>query len=124
MAAYLYLNAALYALFALWCTLAPGPTAGAIGYTTLTAGGRSEYLVVYGGLELGLAIAFWMLARNPAWNRAGLVVAAALYAPIVAYRAVTLVRYWPVGPVTLGTAVLEIALLAAALVLLRSATPA
>ena len=121
MAVYLYLNAVLYVVFALWCTVAPAATAAGIGYTGLTNGGRSEYLVVYGGLELGLAIAFWMLAREPAWNRAGVLVAAAIYGPIVAYRLVTVIRYWPVGPMTLGTGVLEASLLAWALLLLRAA---
>lgn len=111
-AVYLYFNAALYAVFAAWCTLAPHRTAAALGLATATAGGRSEYLVVYGGLQLGLALFFLYCARLE--PRLGLVFALALYAPLVVYRLVTLARFWPVGAVTLAVAVLEAALLVAA----------
>lgn len=55
---YLYFNAALYALFAAWCTFAPSQTAKSVGYETFSRSGVSEYLVVYGGLQLGLGIFF------------------------------------------------------------------
>jgi hypothetical protein len=114
-ALYLYANAALYVLFALWCTLAPQRTALSIGYTTLSAGGRSEYLVVYGGLQAGLAVMFWLLAQDPARHRLGIVLSIAVYAPIVLYRCVTLARFWPVPSLTVATAALEALLLVAAL---------
>lgn len=123
-AIYLYLNAALYALFALWCTASAERTAHGIGYSALTPGGRSEYLVVYGGLQAGLAIVFFVLARDPARQRLGMWIALALYGPIVAYRLITLVRFWPVGATTVGTAVLEFALLAAAIAITFLSTAA
>lgn len=115
-AAYLNFNAVLYAVFAAWCTLAPHRTAAALGLATTNAGGRSEYLVVYGGLQLGLALFFLYCARLPE-PRTGLVFALALYVPLVAYRLVTLARFWPVGPTTLAVAALEAALLAIAAIL-------
>jgi hypothetical protein len=118
-AAYLYLNALLYLLFAVWCSFAPQQTAASLGYESLTSGGRSEYLVVYGGLQVGLAVTFWLLARNSDWHRAGVVVALSLYAPIVLYRSVTVARHWPVGGLTLATAGLEAVLLLGALWLVR-----
>lgn len=114
---YLYLNAVLYAVFALWCTVAADRTAHGLGYSALTQGGRSEYLVVYGGLQAGLAIVFFALARDPSRHRLGMWIALAIYGPIVAYRLATLVRFWPVGSTTLATAVLECVLLAAAVAL-------
>ncbi|MGH8062937.1 MAG: DUF4345 domain-containing protein [Pseudoxanthomonas sp.] len=104
--AYLYLNAALYALLAAWCTLYPARTAAAVGYQVLSKSGQSEYLVVYGGLQWGMAFLFAYFA----WTgqaRNGLVVALAFYVPIVLYRAFTLARLWPVEPATLVLAVLE-----------------
>jgi hypothetical protein len=113
----LYVNAVLYLVFAVWCTVSPSGTAKNIGYQSLSNGGHSEYLVIYGGLQLGLAVIFWLLARNPGFLRLGLLIAIALYAPIVSYRLVTTIRFWPVGPLTLGTGVLEFVLLASALAL-------
>lgn len=109
-AAFLYFNALLYAVFAAWCTFAPRSTATAMGYSTLSTSGQSEYLVVYGGLQLGLALFFGYCARAGE-DRLGLLLALALYLPIVAYRAVTVVRFWPVGSTTLWVAGLEWALL-------------
>lgn len=112
--AYLYLNAVVYLLFAVWCTFAPARTATAVGYATLTRSGQTEYLTIYGGLQLGLAVLFaWF-----AWTqqmRTGLVLAMALYVPIVLYRSVGLVRWWPVETTTLLLAATEWLMLAAAL---------
>jgi hypothetical protein len=110
---YLWASAILYAGFGAWCTLAPERTARAAGYEVLSAGGRSEYLVVYGGLQFGLAICFAWLAAHE-MHRLGLGFALALTTPIVLFRAVTVVRNWPVGTTTVALAGLEFALLAAA----------
>ena len=117
MQVYLYLNCALYALFAAWCTVAPASTATNLGYLSLSPGGRSEYLVIYGGIQVGLAILFGLLARQSDYWRLGMMISIGLYAPIVLYRAVTVARNWPVGGLTAGTGVLETVLLAAALVI-------
>ncbi len=111
---YLYLNAFLYLLFALWCTASPSSTALHIGYLALSSGGQSEYLVVYGGVQLGLAVLFYLLARHMAHVRLGISVALSLYIPVVIYRAVTVLNSWPVGSVTLGTGMIEVVLLAGA----------
>lgn len=114
---YLYLNAALYLVFAAWCTVSMVTTSRNLGYETLTANGRSEYLVIYGGLQLGLAITFWMLASNSSLHRFGLLFSLAVYAPIVLYRWITIVMF-KAGGMTLGIACLETVLLLAAVGLL------
>ena len=114
-ALYLYVNAALYLLFAVWCTFGMSRTAPAMGFTALSNSGRSEYLAIYGGLQVGLAIAFWLLGRNESWHGQGILFAIALYAPIVLFRLISLARFWPVGTVTLCTAALEVVLLLVAL---------
>lgn len=116
-AAYLYLNAALYAAFAAWCTLKPDGTARALGYEVLSRGGHSEYLVIYGGLQLGLAAAFALFASQPGWRVPGLAFALCLYLGIVVFRAATLWIYGPVPALTWAVGALELALLVAAAVL-------
>lgn len=112
--AYLYLNALVYLLLAVWCAVAPARTAAAVGYTSLSRSGQVEYLTIYGGLQLGLAILFaWF-----AWSqqmRTGLVLALALYVPIVLFRSIGLVRWWPVETTTLVLAAVEWLMLAVAL---------
>ena len=114
--AYLWLNAALYLVFGIWCAVAWKRTSAAMGYVQLDASGRSEFLVVYGGLQLGLAGFFgWAAAGND--GRAALLLAVALYVPIVAFRIVSMFGNRTVGRVTRAVAVLEIVLLAMALAL-------
>lgn len=114
--AYFYLNAFLYAGLALWCTLSPAKTAQGIGYTELNRSGHSEYLVIYGGLQIGLALFYAYLGYHAETvARLGALFSVLLYAPIVAYRFVTVIRFSPVAGLTLGTAALESFLLLGAL---------
>lgn len=114
--AYLWINAVLYLALAVWCTLSPLKTANAVGYTQLSPAGQSEYLVIYGGLQLGMAFLFGYFA----WidqPRTGLVVALAFYVPIVLFRSVSLAKLWPVSAPTVALAGVEIVLLLAAALL-------
>ncbi|MEO7806833.1 MAG: DUF4345 domain-containing protein, partial [Steroidobacteraceae bacterium] len=95
-AIYLYTNAVLYAALALWVTASPWKTAEAVGYTQLSSGGHTEYLVVYGGLQFGLAAFFAWTAYTASLQRAGLMFALLLYVPIVLFRSISLAKYWPV----------------------------
>jgi hypothetical protein len=115
-AAYLYLNAALYLIFAVWQTLSPWKTATALGFESLANSGRSEFLVIYGGLQLGLAAFFAWTAMSESTQRVGLIFALCLYAPLVLYRVVTVVKFWPVKGLTVGVGCLEASLLIAAII--------
>ncbi len=113
---YFYLNAALYALLAIWCTVSHLKTSKASGYVELNNSGHSEYLVIYGGLQLGLAFFYTYLGLYPAaLGRVGAIFSILLYAPIVLYRIVTVLRYSPVSGITWGTGALELALLIGAI---------
>ncbi len=118
------MNAALYLLFALWCTLSLSKTAATIGYEVLSASGRSEFLVVYGGLQLGLAALFAYTAANPQLQRPGVLIALFFYVPIVAYRVVTVLKFWPVRSATLYVGALEVLLLVAGILVWCLAKPA
>lgn len=108
---YLLFNAVLYAGFAVWCSLKWAQTSQASGYLTLNNDGRSEYLVIYGGLQLGLAAFFAYVGFNSQHQAVGLVFALCIYFAIVLYRLVSIGMHWPVGSVTLGIAALEVLLL-------------
>jgi hypothetical protein len=121
MKAYLLVNAALYAIFALWCTLKATNTANNLGYVGLDNSGRSEYLVIYGGLQVGLAVMFYLLARDVAFHKLGMWISIGIYAPIVLYRLSTIWKFSPVSSLTLSVAALETVLLIAAIwILIRT----
>ena len=112
---YLVFNAVLYAAFALWCTVKWGQTSQASGYQALSNAGRSEYLVIYGGLQLGMAAFYAYTALNPQYQAIGIVFSLCTYVAIVLYRLTTIWLYWPVGHVTLCLAGLETLLLIGAI---------
>lgn len=116
-AVYLGFNALLFLVFAAWCSFKPAETARALGYEALSRGGQSEYLVIYGGLQLGLAAVFAMFAARPEHRETGLAFSLFLYGGIVLYRAVTLWIYGPVPALTWAVAALELVMLVAAAIL-------
>ncbi|MES2662400.1 MAG: DUF4345 domain-containing protein [Pseudomonadota bacterium] len=114
---YLWINAAIYILFALWCTFQKTQTSKASGYLTLNNSGWSEYLVIYGGLQFGLAGFFGYLASQAELHQIGIIFSLILYVPIVLYRLTTVYKFRPVKRITLAIATMEIILLLAAVIL-------
>jgi len=45
-----------YIVLAAWCAIRPDQTSSSVGFELKPGAGQSEFLVVYGGLELGLAL--------------------------------------------------------------------
>ena len=115
-AMYLWINSALYAVLALWCLLAPTATSQAIGFTTMSNSGQSEYAVIYGGMQLGFAFLFGWTALSGN-HRFGLVFALSIYLPILLFRIISVAHYWPVSSTTLATGAGEILLTGWALLL-------
>lgn len=53
-----------YMFLAGWCAVMPERTSNAVGFTLRPGAGQSEFLTVYGGLELALGVVFlWPLFR-------------------------------------------------------------
>ncbi len=106
-AAYLYLNGVVCLGFAMASTLFPCPVAGALGITLDTAGARSGFLALYGGLYLGLAAFFTASAVARRRRPAALLLAVCLWPAIAAYRLATVATYPDLGQGTYVIAVVE-----------------
>lgn len=113
---YLWANAVIYVIFAIWCTLRKEQTSLASGYLSLNNSGWNEYWVIYGGLQLGMAGFFAYLALHEPLYRVGLVFSLFIYVAIVAYRLIGIYLLWPVKSVTLGIAGMEGLLLIGAVI--------
>lgn len=92
-ALFLWLNAAMYALFGLWCTLNPTQVMSFLGLGVAAPQGRLEFLAVYGGLQMGLAAFFTLGALDPRLSSTAVKLGLCLYAGIVAWRALALIIY-------------------------------
>jgi hypothetical protein len=119
--AYLYLNSLLYAAIAVWNTVAPQRAASRLGYDLPSESARSEFLTVYGGMQIGLAFLFLILARDPANSRLGLLVSMGFYFPVLSYRVMTGFHHSPAFGLLRGAVVIEALLLLAASVLYLAA---
>ena len=65
----------LYAALGVWCIVAPEMTSKKVGLYLVGAAGKSEFIVVYGGLEIALGVFFLVCGFDPQLNRAGLLLA-------------------------------------------------
>ncbi len=88
---FLAFNGVLYVALGAWCTLAPSKTAAAIGFGLTNNSARSEYLTVYGGLEVGMGLFFLLCAWRTGMGEAGLWFATLSYGVLAVYRLTTLV---------------------------------
>lgn len=86
---FLAFNGVLYLALAAWCTVAPHKTASAIGFGIDDPSAKSEYLTVYGGLELGMGLFFLLCAWRSGLVEAGLWFALLSYAALGVYRLTT-----------------------------------
>ena len=100
--AYLYLNAALYAVLALWCTLFPGTTAAPLAQVLSRSGNPN--IVINVGLQLGMA--FCSPTRVDAAAAQRIVLRWPLHSHVL-YRSVSMARLWPLERATLLLALLE-----------------
>jgi Domain of unknown function (DUF4345) len=83
---YLIINALLYLVFGAWCALAPEWTSAAVGLGLLGAQGFTEFIAVYGGLEVGVGVFFLICAFQSKWARAGVLFGVCFYLGIVLFR--------------------------------------
>lgn len=84
--AFLILNGVLYIALAAWCTILPMKTSAAIGFGLPNSSAKSEYLVVYGGLELAMGLFFLLCAFKANMLEAGLWFALLTYGCLMLYR--------------------------------------
>ena len=104
---FLAITGLAYLVLALWCLAKPAQTAESVGFTLSRGSGQSEYLVLYGGLQLGLALLF----LQPLWRPERLVpmleVCTVLHGCLVAIRVVSLLVYTGIGSTTYVLAGIE-----------------
>ena len=105
--AYLYVNAALYFIFAVWCLIKPEQTARFSGYRFINGSGKSEYLTIYVGLQAGLTGFYTYAALKEEFQLAGILFSVFLYAGIVTVRLISLIMLPAIRKGTYTIAALE-----------------
>jgi len=115
---FLLMAGMLYAALSLYCTARPQAAADTVHLAREGAGGKSEFLVIYGGLELALAVLFVLpiLGRFPA--RPALIAFLVIHTLLVVFRTASFVAYGPLPGSTTNLAVGEWILLLGGLLVL------
>lgn len=90
----------LYLYLAAWCSIDPAETSKLVGFTLQPGSGQSEFLVIYGGLELAMAILFLRPAIQASSTRSSLLACLVIHACLVAFRSVSLFLYDDISAMT------------------------
>lgn len=96
-----------YLFLAGWCSVLPARTSESVGYQLKPGSGQSEYLVIYGGLELALGIIFLWPLYDSSTVPFALLTCLILHACIVLFRMISLCLYSGIGMTTFVLAVVE-----------------
>jgi hypothetical protein len=106
-----------YITLAVWCSLAPGKTSQAVGFNLQPGSGQSEFLVVYGGLELALGIIFLLPLVRSDQTLFSLQACLIVHACLVLFRSIGFFAFTGIETKTYVLAIVEWMIFLAALVL-------
>ncbi len=104
---FLFAVSILYIGLGVWCAVAPATTSAKVGFERIGEGGRSEFLTVYGGLEVGIGLALALLAWRNETVVYGLLTCVVIHGAIVAFRSVSFLLYDAARGMTLQLAIGE-----------------
>ncbi len=83
----------LYLGLAIYCVVAPQQASEAVHLDRLGPGGKSEFLVIYGGLELALAAIFLLPWTGLISDRQALVIFLIVHAILVVFRTASFIAF-------------------------------
>jgi hypothetical protein len=98
---------AAYLVLAAWCAILPDTTSASVGFTLQPGSGQSEFLTVYGGLQVAIGLAFlWPLYR-PSEIALPLFLCLLIHGCLVAFRTVSFSLYSGIPATTIVLAATE-----------------
>ena len=92
---------------AVWCSVSPAVTSEKVGFDLKPGSGQSEFLVIYGGLELGLALIFLLPLVRADYLTSSLLACVLVHVCLVAFRTISLFLYNDISSMTYKLAVGE-----------------
>ena len=101
---WLALVGALYLMLAVWCAITPTSTSQSVGFRLEGGSGQSEFLVVYGGLELALGLIFLWPLWQAAVTRYALTVCLIVHGCLVIFRCASFFLFEGIGATTYSLA--------------------
>jgi hypothetical protein len=97
----------VYLYLAAWCSLKPAATSQLVGFDLKPGSGQSEFLVIYGGLEFGLALLFLWPFLRPKQLETSLQICLIVHASLVLFRSASFFMYSGISSMTRNLAFYE-----------------
>jgi hypothetical protein len=114
---FLALVGLLYAGLAAWCTISPKITSNKVGFDLQPGSGESEFVTVYGGLEMGMALIFLLPLLSKDSTSFALLACLLMHLCLVVFRSYSFMVFSGIGRMTYQLAVGEWVILLLSLVL-------
>lgn len=99
--------ALLYFSLSVWCTLDPQTTSDKVGFQRIPGAGESEFLVIYGGLEMAMALMFAMPLLRRSFLLPSLFFCFLIHLCLVVYRSASFAIYSDIPAFTYQLAIGE-----------------
>lgn len=106
-ALFCYVVGIMYLFLGLWCAVSPDKTSGVVGFELVGGSGKSEFLTVYGGLEIGMAMIFLLPILHQRFLEYSLLSCLLLHANLVLFRGLSFLYYSEIGSGTYKLAIGE-----------------
>ena len=97
----------LYLALALWCSLDPQTTSAKVGLQLDSGSGQSEFVTIYGGLELGMALIFLLPLLWNEYTRFSVVSCLLIHAGLVLFRTISFFSFTGIEAFTYRLAIGE-----------------
>ena len=94
----------LYLGLGIWCAVYPSQTSSKVGFSLRGSSGMSEFVTVYGGLEVGLGLTFLLPLMWPESNRVCLLICILIHGSLVVFRTLSFCLFRNLDPFTLKLA--------------------
>ena len=104
---FLSLVGIMYIGLCVWCSLAPETTSKKVGFDLLGGSGSSEFLVIYGGLELAMGLVFLSPWLKEDWLGYALFSCILIHGCLAIFRTIGFFLYSDIGSLTYKLAIGE-----------------
>jgi FtsH-binding integral membrane protein len=105
--AFLAVVGMLYLGLAAWCSIDPATTSNKVGFELKPGSGQSEFLVIYGGLELAMCLMFLAPMVRHDYLTVSLLACVLIHACLVAFRTASFFLYTDISSMTYKLAIGE-----------------
>ena len=115
-----YVVGLMYLALGVWCAVSPEKTSEVVGFELIGGAGMSEFLTVYGGLEIGMGMTFLLPLFGERFLAYTLLVCVLLHANLVIFRTLSFVFYSDIGSGTYKLAIGEWSIFLLGIILYRT----